>query len=117
VHPFATIFDDAGSDGDLRPAYPYFHEIEPIRSERNGSYGAPAAPIRSVSYQWAHSMGEILNALIRAGLRIESLNEYPVVGWAVFPWMAERPDGLWELPPEQRSIPLMFSIKASKPIE
>ena len=108
VHPFATVFDDARSDGELRPAYPYFHEIEPIRSEGNGSYAAPAAPIKSVSYQWAHSMGEILNSLIKAGLRIEALNEYPVGGWAVFPWMVERPDGLWELPPQQRSIPLMF---------
>ncbi len=115
AHPFACIFDDTRSDGELRPRYPYFHETEPTRSEGNGSYAAPNAPIRSVSYQWAHSMGEIITSLVRAGLRIESLNEYPFVGWAMFPWMNKRPDGLWELPPEQRSIPLMFAIKASKP--
>ncbi len=115
-HPFANIFDDKRSDRELRPSYPYFHETEPIRSEGDGSYAAPNAPIHSVSYQWAHSMGETITSLIRAGLRIESLNEYPFVGWAMFPWMTERPDGLWELPPGQKSIPLMFAIKASKPI-
>jgi SAM-dependent methyltransferase len=114
-HPCAGIFDDARSDGELRPCYPYFHETEPIRSERDGSYAAPDAPIHSVSYQWAHAMGDIINSLIRAGLRIESLDEYPFLGWAKFPWMRQRPDGFWELPPGQRSIPLMLAIKASKP--
>lgn len=115
-HPFACIFDDAQRDGELRPRYPYFHEPAPRRSERDGSYAAPDAPIRSVSYEWAHSIGEIINSLIRAGLRIDSLDEYPFLGWAKFPWMQRRPDGLYELPPGQRSVPLMFALKASKPI-
>jgi SAM-dependent methyltransferase len=117
AHPFAMVFDDARGDGELRPAYPYFHETEPTRSEGDGSYAAPTAPIKSVTYQWAHSMGEIVNSLIRAGLRIESLDEYPFVGWAMFPWMIERPDGFYELPPGQQRIPLMFALKASKPTE
>jgi SAM-dependent methyltransferase len=116
-HPFAGIFDDTRSDGELRACYPYFHEAQPIRSEGEGSYAAPDAPIRSVSYQWVHSMGEIVTALLRARLRIESLEEYPFAAWAKFPWLQQRPDGLWQAPPGQRSIPLMFALRASKPLD
>ena len=115
AHPFAQIFDDERSDGELRPRYPYFHETVPLRSERKGSYAAPDAPIRSVSYQWTHSMGEILTSLAGAGLRLESLEEYPFVGWALFPWLEPRSDGLWQFPSGQGSMPLMLALKATKP--
>ena len=32
-------------------------------------------------YGWDHGLGEIVTALIDAGLRIESLREYPFVEW------------------------------------
>lgn len=114
-HPFAQIFDDERSDGELKPVFPYFPAAEPVRCEGQGSYAAPDAPIRSVTYQWPHSMGEIVTALAAAGLRIESLEEYPFVGWAMFPWLALRSDGLWQFPSGRESIPLMFALTATKP--
>jgi SAM-dependent methyltransferase len=115
AHPFALVFDDERDDRELRPRYPYFHETEPMRSEREGSYAEPDAPIHSVTYEWSHSMGEILTAIAGAGLRIDSLQEYPCAGWAIVPWLELRPDGLWELPVGQPSMPLMFALKAMKP--
>ena len=114
AHPFAMIFDDDVEGPAPRPRYPYFHAPQPQRVERQGSYAAPDAPIRSITYQWSHSMSEIIGSLLRAGLRIVSFDEYPFGGWAMFPWMAQRPDGTWELPPGMGSVPLMFSLLASK---
>jgi SAM-dependent methyltransferase len=114
THPFAMVFDDEVDDPALRPRYPYFHGPEPQRVERRGSYAAPDAPIRSITYQWAHSLSEIIGSLLRAGLRVVSFDEYPFGAWAVFPWMTERPDGTWELPPGVGGVPLMFSLVASK---
>ncbi len=114
-HPFAQIFDDGRSDGELKPVYPYFRATEPLRSEREGSYAVPDAPIHSVSYQWSHSMGGVLTAIAGAGLRIESFEEYPFVGWAMFPWLERRSDGLWQFPSGQTGVPLMFALKATKP--
>ena len=114
-HPFALIFDDTVPGPELRPSEPYFHSSVPKRYEQRGSYAAPDAPINSVTYQWSHSIADILGALLRAGLRIETFGEYPYVGWAMFPWMVERPDGTWELPGGAQTIPLMFSLTASKP--
>jgi hypothetical protein len=59
-------------------------------------------------------MSDIIGSLVREGLRIESFEEYPFVGWAMFPWMVRRPDGCWELPPGTAELPLMFSLKATK---
>jgi len=114
-HPFAMIFDDTVPGPELRPSWPYFHSPAPERSERRGSYAAPDAPIDSVTYQWAHSLADILGALLRAGLRVDTFEEYSYVGWDMFPWMVKRPDGTWELPGGARTIPLMFSLTASKP--
>ena len=114
VHPVALLFDEHRQDAELRLLYPYFQGAEPLRIEKDGSYAAPDAPIRSVTYAWIHPLAEIIASLLRAGLRIEAFDEYPFVRWAVFPWMERRADGGWQLPSGQQSIPLMFSLKATK---
>ncbi|HSF30977.1 MAG TPA: class I SAM-dependent methyltransferase [Candidatus Tectomicrobia bacterium] len=114
VHPVALLFDEHRQDAELRLLYPYFQGPEPLRDERQGSYAAPNAPVRSVTYVWIHPLAEVIGALLHAGLRIETFDEYPFLKWAFFPWMERRADGGWELPARQQSIPLMFSLKASK---
>lgn len=114
AHPFALLFDERRKDAELRLGYPYFHGPDPLREEEDGSYAVPDAPIRSLTYQWLHTLAEIIGSLLRAGLRMVSFEEYPFVGWAMFPWMERRLDGWWQLPPGRGSIPLMFSLKATK---
>jgi SAM-dependent methyltransferase len=114
VHPVALLFDENRTDAELRLLYPYFQGAEPLRIEQNGCYAVPDAPIRSVTYDWIHTMAEIIGSLLRAGLRITSFEEYPFVAWAVFPWMERGPERYWQLPDRSKSIPLMFSLKATK---
>jgi SAM-dependent methyltransferase len=120
VHPFVLLFNDRLKEPDLRLLYPYFHGPEPIRDEHDGNYAAPDAPIRSVEHVWLHTMSDIIGALIRAGLRIESFEEYPFLGWRFFPWMEQGADGWWRLPEHEGlplghgSLPLMFSLKATR---
>lgn len=64
---------------------------------------------------WDHSLGEIVTALIDAGLRLDFLHEFDFVEWAV-PWLVESPDGRYRLPPgTPGQLPLFFSLKAAKP--
>ena len=114
VHPVALLFDENRKDAELRLLYPYFQGAEPLRIEQNGCYAVPDAPIRSVTYDWIHTMAEIIGSLLRAGLRITAFEEYPFVAWAVFPWMERGPERYWQLPDGRKSIPLMFSLKATK---
>ena len=64
---------------------PYFQRHEPMTWENEGSYvetpegAAPIAHPRS--HQWNHAVGEILTALLRAGLVLEEMSETRVSSW------------------------------------
>jgi len=118
AHPVMLLFNDRLTEPGLRLLYPYFHGPEPIREEHAGCYTSPDAPIQSVEHVWLHTLSEIIGSLVRAGLHIESFEEYPFVSWQFFPWMVQGPDGWWRLPDHAGlptgpdSLPLMFSLKA-----
>jgi SAM-dependent methyltransferase len=120
AHPVLQLFNDRLTEPELQLLYPYFHGPEPIKVEHDGCYTAPDAPIRSVEHVWLHKMSDIVGALLRADLRIESFDEYPFLAWRFFPWMERRADGWWHLPEHEGvplgpgSLPLMFSLKATK---
>ena len=65
-------------------------------------------------YEWNHSVSEIINSLIRAGLRIDFFNEYPYIGAKVLPFLVQREDGNWTLPDDMGEMPLQFSLMATK---
>lgn len=112
-HPFALVFDDREGCTELRVAYPYFHSPEPLPCPVQGSYADPSATVsQTVSYQWVHSLSDIINAVISAGLQIEFLHEFPYCTFQMLPLLEQGADGLWRL--TDHEIPLMFSLKATK---
>jgi SAM-dependent methyltransferase len=116
-HPFMRVFSSTAT-GDLVAGNPYFFDPEPYRFEARGSYAAPtadeSAPLQT-GYMWDHSLSELFNALIDAGLRLEWFHEHRRHVRAKFPGMLPRPDGAYELPERYRnSIPMLFSLKARK---
>jgi len=115
VHPVTQVFADEGvHPGELRLHYPYWEHEAPITITVEGSYGgAPTAGWEE--HGWDHSMGEILTALVDAGLRIEFLHEFDFVSWPV-PFLVKSEDGRYRLPPGTNGqLPLFFSLKATKP--
>jgi hypothetical protein len=66
---------------------------------------------------WQHSMGDIVNALIGAGLAIEWLHEFPLCAWKVVAGceVVERSVAgqvYYGRPASEMQLPLMFSIRA-----
>ena len=117
VHPVAQAFEDENVEpGDLRLIYPYWEHREPLAFPVEGSYADPTAAVAAPTlFGWDHGLGEIVTALIDAGLRIESLREYPFVDWKLA-FLVEDEDKAWRLPPSVKGeLPLFFSILASKP--
>ncbi len=112
-HPVAMMFEEEGGER-LQLTYPYFTGREPLRFETKGSYADPDADYQGVEYGWNHSLGEIINSLVNAGLRIEFLHELPYISWQMFPSMQRGDDGWWYLPENRTPIPLLFSVKATK---
>lgn len=113
-HPSAYIFADDEHETAPRVHYPYFRTDQPLRFDDQGSYADRDADTRNVNYEWPHSMGEIVNSLIDAGLRINFLHEFPFSSYRSHPFMKKQPDGYWHFPENPGSIPFMFSIMATK---
>jgi hypothetical protein len=66
-------------------------------------------------YGWDHGLGEIVTAIIDAGLRLDFLHEFDFVAWPV-DWLVKSDDGRYRLPPGTKGqLPLFFSLKATKP--
>lgn len=116
-HPAGLMFDDRAAATPLTVGYPYFPHAIPFVVEEHGSYAAPEGDYHGASHNWSHSLSEIVCALIDAGLRIEYLREFPFCRWQMLPLLVRRDDGFWHMPSEHIPLPLMFSIKASRPLE
>ncbi|WP_323120498.1 class I SAM-dependent methyltransferase [Burkholderia alba] len=124
-HPFALYFD-----AHWKPHYDYFKH-EPTREAQGvGDYVADSGtglgaqhdhpgvenfvnPHPSYEFMWG--IGDVVNALVSAGLTIECLNEYPYSnGWKGFDDMREL-DGHRMAPPDYLPrLPLMYGIAAHR---
>ena len=117
IHPVAQVFENEGvAAGELRLSYPYWEHAEPLTFDVQGSYADPTADVgEHTEHGWDHGLGEIVSALIDAGLRIETLIEHPFLEWKA-DFLVEDGEGTWRLPPDAGgSLPLMFSLRATKP--
>ncbi|MBA2540039.1 MAG: class I SAM-dependent methyltransferase, partial [Deltaproteobacteria bacterium] len=113
-HPTMWLFD--GSANDLIIKYPYFRQPEPIELEPSvGTYSDPTATFTGTEYSWPHELGETITSLTSAGLHLEEMREYAHTVWQAFPFMVEEAPGRFVMPPDKPKLPLMFSLRVTKP--
>ena len=113
-HPASYMFDDT-KEGDLQIKYPYFHQKEPIHfDDDHPDYSDHGYIPVNKTYEWMWSISDIVNALIRNGLKIEMLNEYDKSFYQALPGMVRTEDGWWILKKYLGMIPLTFSLRARK---
>jgi len=113
-HPFSHVFDDSQNVTELKVKHSYFHSPKPTKWKIESSYAGAQTGRQHTSYEWTHSMGDIINSLISGGLKIEFLHEFPVLFYKWLHFMEEDDEGWWRLPGDR--VPLTFSIKATKHI-
>lgn len=125
-HPTMTMLGD-----DLTPLYPNMDGAREEVAEGIGDYVAMMGeslthgaeylegikdfknPHRVVEYGW--STGNLVTALIEAGLTIRTLNEYPYSnGFAPNPVYREIGGGRWAMPEDRPAIPMMLGVVAVK---
>lgn len=75
----------------------------------------PAVWGATTSYEWAHGIGEVVNALVGAGLRITRLRETEQLPWPRWERMARTTADWWRLPDADPRIPLLYALLAGKP--
>lgn len=111
-HPFYLAFDEVKlGRGEYDLAYPYFGK-EPDVDDCIGGYASDVK--RGVkAYFWMHTVSDILNALIGAGLRIDAFNEFPENFFDSGGLALSPEKGLYELPGNADKFPLTFSLRAT----
>ena len=112
-HPFANVFDDEDAV-ELKVRYPYFHATEPMVFEPSGSYADKSVIGTTSIYEWSHTIGDVINALISAGLKIGFLHEFPYCTYPFMPLLEKGEDEWWRMKDKAESVPMMYSIKATK---
>lgn len=119
-HPMSMTLDDDASDG-LRVEYPYFQQDQPLTWDDEGSYveapeGGPVVS-HTRNHQWNHALGEILTALLRAGLVIDALEETPYSAWVRWPdlMVADEAGRGFRLLDRPERLPMQFVIQAHRP--
>ena len=115
-HPALGIFEWGDDLDELDVRYPYFTVAEPLKFEEDGSYADRQAPVENrLTYSWPHPLSEVISCLVAAGLRIEFLHEFPFSTERHFAFMEQGADGMYRLTKYDGSLPLMYSVKATKP--
>lgn len=112
-HPMLYAMDESTLPLTIRNRY--FANGTAQTWDDEGSYVDGVATTRTRTYEWPHSMSEIITALLDTGLRLELFREDKVMPWRWGSFMQESPDG-YVMPAELRdSVPLTFTGVATKP--
>ncbi len=114
-HPIAWVFDDSPDVTDLHVRYSYFQTAEPLRFEGDDYADRTAKLEHRTTYSFSHTLGDIVTALIDAGLRIDFLHEFPFSTYQFLPFTEVVAPHQVRLAKHDGCIPLLYSIKATKP--
>ncbi|KAB1188083.1 MULTISPECIES: bifunctional 2-polyprenyl-6-hydroxyphenol methylase/3-demethylubiquinol 3-O-methyltransferase UbiG [Haloferax] len=112
VHPVVGAVSETNGEF-AKFEYPYFSD-EVHRFESDEGYASDDKIEHGTTFYWAHTTGDILNALITAGLDIEFVHEFPKICYERFPNLVEGDDGWWRFPTGKPDIPMTLSIRATK---
>lgn len=111
-HPLTDCLDDATGS---RVVHDYFSRDAWV-DETPGTYADfDAQTVHNRSVEWQHPVGSVVSALAAAGLRIEFLHEHDASLFARFPVLEQGSDGYYRFPADRPRIPMMYSVKASRP--
>jgi SAM-dependent methyltransferase len=116
-HPILWALADARPDGLLVLEHPYFEQHEPIIWDEGGTYVKTDHVFTStVTHEWNHGLGEIVTAVLEAGLELTALEEHDSVPWEALPGqMEEVGRGEWRLSDRPGRLPHTYTLQARHP--
>jgi SAM-dependent methyltransferase len=114
-HPMLLALDERHTDR-LVVDYPYFEHAEPLVFDEPGTYVATDVEFTHVtSHSWNHGIGEVVGALLAAGLTLTRLVEHDSVPWNALPGQMVRLDnGEWQLTDRPARLAHSYTLQAVK---
>ena len=116
-HPMLWSLADPRPDGLLVVEHPYFEREEATVWDEGGTYVETDVVFEhNVTHEWNHGLGEIVSALLDAGLMLNGLVEHDSVPWDALPGQMERlPDGEFRLRDRPWRLPHSYTLQAFRP--
>jgi SAM-dependent methyltransferase len=99
------------SEDMTRLQYAY-HNAGVIETDQTGTYADRDAPIRYKEFGWNHSISELLNSLLEAGLHVDFFNEFPYSPYDCFEKTIRGDDGNYRIAGLENIIPMVYSLRA-----
>lgn len=114
-HPFGDIFGDDESEPPLLVKHPYLDDPGQVFDE-DGTYADTTKGFSHTrTMSWTHPLGVVVTSLIRAGLRIDLLEESSRCCWPRYGMMTQTEPDNWELPgPALGKLPMTYTLLAHK---
>jgi SAM-dependent methyltransferase len=108
-HPHMQMYDDSNTVIE----HSYFMD-GPIEGVQEGSYATEqdTEPIPYVV--WNHSLGEVMNTFIGAGLILEFVQEYDFSPYPCFENLVQVDEERWMVKGLEGKIPMCFALRARK---
>jgi SAM-dependent methyltransferase len=113
-HPAAQVLDEV--EGRLVPRFDWRTPRDrPIAWDDAQSYtGDVLAEVARRCYEWLHPLGDIVNAVVGAGLVLTAVNEHETIAWKLYPMLVPAGPRSYRLPDRVPRFPLAFSLRAVK---
>lgn len=114
AHPALFSLDDSGEEAAPRVKYRYFPNGAAESFDEEGTYLGEGTVAHTRTYNFPHSLAEVVTALLGAGLRITGFEEGQELSWQYSPLMEQLPSGAWVWPEALRDrIPCTFTLTAT----
>jgi SAM-dependent methyltransferase len=114
-HPVLWALDDERTDGVVALEYPYFEHAEASVWTEPGTYVTTDAQFaHNEAHNWNRGLGEIVTALLDAGMRLTALVEHDTVPWEAVPGMRRIGGGEWQLADRPERLPHSYTLQAVK---
>jgi SAM-dependent methyltransferase len=109
-HPAVWMFDD-----DFKEVKYAYHNAGAIEEVEHGTYADRAAPLHHTYFGWNHGLGEVVSALLGAGLRLDFLHEFDFSPWNCFRHTVEVAPNRFQINGMEGKLPMVYSLRATKP--
>ena len=111
-HPMMWAIDEDRLDA-LVVRYPYFEQAEPTAFVEPGTYVETDVEfVHNETRDWSHGLGEIVTALLDAGMEITMLEEHDSVPWEALPGRMRLDGPEWRLAEHPERLPLTYTLQA-----
>jgi SAM-dependent methyltransferase len=114
-HPMLWTLDEHRTDA-LVVTHDYFERPEPTVFDEQGTYVESDVRFeRTVTHVWNHGVGEIVTALLDAGMELTGLVEHDSVPWEALPGQMEKTaEDEWRLRDRPWRLPHSYTLQAVK---